>query len=231
MAIILAGIGFLLGVVPPSSGLAWLLLIPAVVLGIIGVTRAGKKKGTSIAAIIIGAVGWLVSIIVFVVSTAVGLGSALDVANNAPLPSKPDSSQEDAPAAPSVAGIGDTVTSGQGISFTVASVTCGLATVGESFLEETAKGQFCQVMFTIANGGDDSISLSSYDIKANIGDAEYETSSSNNKFGDEYFSTDINPGLSAVGVVYFDIPAGTVLSTVQYAGLLSFDDTLVVKVS
>ena len=220
----------MLAVVPPTSGLAWLLLIPAIVLGIVGLTKKGQKKGTSLAALILGVVGWILSIIVFFVSATLLLGSAVESAGNPPVVTSPDDASESDTDA-EAAGIGDTVTSGDGVSFTVHAVTCGLTTVGESFTEETAKGEFCEVTFTLVNGTDDSLNVSSFDITATIGDAEYDTSSTANKFGEDYFSTDVNPGLSTDGVVYFDIPVGSALDTVQYSGLLSFDDTLVIQAS
>lgn len=236
IAIIFSGVGFLFAVIPATSGIAWLLLLTGTILGIIGLTRKGTKKILSIAAIVIGVVGWIISIIVFLLSAAVGLSNAIDSANDGPSVSQGSSeedSEEPAEEAPAddTAGIGDTVTSGDGVAFTVNAVTCGLTTVGASFTEETAKGEFCEIQLVVENGTDDALSVSSYDFKGAIGGAEYETNSIANKFGEDYFATDVNPGLSTTATVYFDVPAGSSLDTVTYLGLLSFDDALVVTLS
>lgn len=228
VAIILAGVGFLLAVLPPTSGLAWLILIPALVFGIVGLTRKGRKKGTSIAAVIIAPIGWLISIVVFVVSLALG-NSAFQEGFNDPQGALGEDTTTGQVDEPNVPGVGDTVTSSDGVSFTVNAISCGLAGAGEGFLEEKAKGEFCEVKFTLLNGTDDALNASSYDITAAIGPAEYETSSIANTFGGDSFGTDINPGLSAECVVYFDVPAGVALDTVTYSGLLSFDTPLVVE--
>jgi hypothetical protein len=228
VAIILAGVGFLFAILPPTSGLAWILLIPAVVLGIIGLNKKGQKKGTSLAALILGVVGWILSIIVFFASAVSLLGSAVDSAGDPPAVTSPDGQTDEVADA---AGIGDTVTSGEGVSFTVNAVTCGLATVGESFAEETAKGEFCEVKFTLLNGTDESINVSGYNFTGAIDTAEYDSNSVANKFGEDYFATDVNPGLSTDGAIYFDIPVGSALDTVTYAGLFTFDDDLTIKVS
>jgi hypothetical protein len=235
VALIFAGIGFVLGVIPATSGLAWVLLIPSIVLAIIGLTRKARKKGTSVAALILGIVAWIISIVVFLVSAAVGISGAIDSANDAPVASEPSEVVEEgdveSPSEPAAAGVGDVVTSRDGVSLTVNAVTCGLPSAGADYLLEAAKGQFCEVAFTLVNGTADSLSISSYDFLAFIGDAEYETNSTANKFGDELFTTDLNPGLTTTGVVYFDIPVGVALDTVQYSGLLSFDEKLVVNAS
>ena len=228
VAIILAGVGFLMAVIPPTSGFAWIILLAATILGIVGVTRKGQKKGTSIAAMILGVVGWIVSIVVFFISAAVGISAALDEADDAPAVSAPDSSSE-GEAAPAV--IGDTVTDAANVSFTVNAMKCGLTVGGKDPFDEKPKGEFCQVDLTIANGSSDSISLSGLDFAAFIGESKYDTESIANMFDDDYYGTDVNPGLSAKGTIFFDVPAGATLDTVQFQQLFSFEDPLVIKVS
>jgi len=136
------------------------------------------------------------------------------------------------PAEESSVGIGDTVTNDDDVSFTVTKVTCGLDTVGEQFLEEEAKGEFCEVKFTMANGSKDSVNVSSSDVTAQIGDATYDSNATSNQFGGDYFLTDINPGLSADCVMYFDVAKGKKLDTVTFDPPFSlFTSAVVVDVS
>ena len=103
--------------------------------------------------------------------------------------------------------------------------------VGEDPFEEKAKGEFCQIDLTIVNGSTEPINLSGFNFSGYIGDAKYESSSTENVFGDDVYATDVNPGLNTSGKIYIDIPAGSVLETVEYSDFLSFDDALAVKVS
>lgn len=233
VAVVLAGVGALFAIVPASSGIAWLLLIPAIVIGIVALVKKAQPRWAALVAVIVAPIAWLISIIVFLVAAAAGITGAInDARDDRPVPSSESSDvTEEEDAEPALPGIGDTVTSRDGVSFTVTSQTCGLTSIGESFLAETAKGEFCEIRFTVVNGTDDSLSLSSYDVKGKIGKAEYDTSSSNNRFGDDYFGTDVNPGLTADSVVYFDVPAGSTLESITYSGLLSFDTPLVIVLS
>lgn len=237
VGLILAGVGFLLGIIPPTSGIAWLLLIPGAILGIVGLTRKGKPKGMALTALILGVVGWIVSIIVFFVSAIFLVGSAVDGAIDQSR-DRPSASREAAGADEQeveeieVPGIGDTVVSENGVEFTVNSVTCGLAVAGTNkFLQEEADGQFCEVAFTFMNGTDQAIYTSSSDYIATIGAAEYTTDGVANVFGSEAVATNVNPGISIEGLVYFDIPVGEALDTVGYKELFSFDEPLSVDVS
>lgn len=244
IALILAGIGFLFGVIPPISGLAWIFFIPAIVLAIIGLTRKGEAKGTSISALIVAVVGWVVAIIVASVTFLSAVGTAIDDTNAAPSAASETGQEADAPAegAPleetveeegvQEAAIGDTVTTGDGIAFTVTGISCGLAEAGESeYLTETAKGQFCKVDFRIDNGGSDAINLSAYDLKGYIGESAYDANNTVSTFGGEMFGTDVNPGLGTDNTVYVDIPAGAALEYIEFRPAFSFDDAVVVRAS
>ncbi len=82
IALILAGVGFLLAVIPATAGFAWLLTLPALVVGIIGVTRKGKKKGTAIAAIILSTIAWVIAVIVAAATFFSGVSTAVDEAES-----------------------------------------------------------------------------------------------------------------------------------------------------
>jgi hypothetical protein len=244
IALILAGVGFLFGVIPPLSGLAWIFFIPAIVLAIIGLTRKGQTKGTSISALIVAVVGWIVAIIVASVTILGAVGTAIEESDTAPSAASEASEGAEAPAAEAPAeeaaeeegvqeaAIGDTVTTGDGIAFKVTGISCGLAEAGDNqFLTEAAKGQFCKVDYRIDNGGSDAINLSAYDIKGYIGESAYDANSSVSTFGGDPFSTDVNPGLGADNIVYIDIPADAALEYIEFRPAFSFDDAVVVRAS
>jgi hypothetical protein len=241
IALILAGIGFLFGVIPPLSALAWIFFIPAIVLAIIGLTRKGQTKGTSISALIVAIIGWIVAIVVASVAILGAVGTAIEETDTAPSAA---SEAGEAPAAEAPAeeaaeeegvqeaAIGDTVTTGDGIAFTVTGITCGLAEAGDNeFLMETAKGQFCKVDFRIDNGGSDAVSLSAYDIKGYIGENAYDANTSASTFGGDLYTTDVNPGLGTDNVAYIDIPAGAALDYIEFRPTFSFDNAVVVRAS
>ncbi|PPF70469.1 hypothetical protein C5E16_02475 [Clavibacter michiganensis] len=246
VALILAGIGFLFGVIPPLSGLAWIFFIPAIVLAIIGLTRKGQTKGTSISALIVAVIGWIVAIIVASVTFLSAVGTAIEDTDTAPSAAseaeagaEAEAPAEEAPVEEAVeeegvqeAAIGDTVTTGDGIAFTVNGISCGLAEAGDNeYFKETAKGQFCKVDYRIDNGGSDAINLSAYDIKGYIGESAYDANSSASTFGGDTFSTDVNPGLGTDNTVYIDIPADVALEYIEFRPAFSFDDAVVVRAS
>ena len=244
IALILAAVGFIFGVVPALSGLAWIFFIPAIVLAIIGLTRKGQRKGTSVAALVLAVVGWIIAIVVALVTVAGAIDTAIDESAAAPTaatqateaaaePAAPAESAEEAPAdAPSEAAVGTTVTTDDGVAFTVTAIQCGLAEAGDNeFLKETARGQFCAVNYRIDNGSTDSINLSASDIKGYIGESAYDANTTVSTFGGELFATDVNPGLGSDNVVYIDIPAGAALEYIEFSPLFSFDSSVVVRAS
>ncbi len=64
IGLILAIVGFVLAVIPFVAAFAWLLTLPALVLGIVGLTRKGQKKLTSILALAISTVAWIIAVVV-----------------------------------------------------------------------------------------------------------------------------------------------------------------------
>jgi hypothetical protein len=234
LAAVFAGVGFLLAI--PAPGVAWIFCVTAIVLAIVALVKRRQPRGLAIAAIIVAPIAWLIAIIVAVAGFASSVGDAIE---DAPSVSQPDATgDEDAGeadtgegAGPKEAAIGDTVTNGDNVSFTVSAVTCGLATAGDNeYLQEAASGQFCEVRFTLANGSDESISVYSGDVTGTIGDATYEANDTASRFGDDYYSTDINPGLSADCIVYIDIPTDKKLEFVTYSPFFSFGGDVVIKV-
>ena len=239
IALIVAGVAFLLAVIPPTSFIAWLPAVAAIILGIVGLTRKGQKKGTSIAAISIAVIAWIIAIVIATATALSAVGTAIEEAEAAPTAAAPAPAEEEpaaeAPAeeapASEEAGIGTAVTSESGVAYTVSAMQCGLTTAGEEFLSETAAGQFCEVRATVANNGSETLNFSASNVKGYIGQASYEVNNTVSKFGDDLFATDINPGLSADVVIYIDIPADSTLELIEFSELFSLDDSVVIRVS
>ena len=231
VALILAAVGFIMGVIPATSGFAWLLFIPALVLSIVGLTRKGKKKGTSVAALVVTIIGWIIAIVVASATLIVGMGQAIESANDAPTAASEPADASAPTDGPKEAGLGDTVVSDDGVEFTVSAITCGLPSAGGEFLNETASGQFCEVKFTLLNGSNEAVNLYSSDFTGLIGEATYEANTTVSQFGDDMFSTDVNPGLSVAGTVYIDIPLDAALEFVEYKPIFSFGDGLIIRAS
>jgi hypothetical protein len=222
IALVLAALGFVSAVIPPTAGFAWLLFIPAIVLAIIGLTRRGRPKKLALTGLLVAVVGWLVAIIVTVVTVVTGLGTAgvLD-----PIPEATFGTDGNGTGA---AGLGDTVTNSAGVAFTLDRVECGLTTTGDDFFSEAPTGEWCRLDYTVANGGTEALSMLSGDVKAYVGGTAFEADDATGRFGEDYFTTDLNPGLSAPCVVFIDVPQGTQLDSVAFAPVLSFEEPVLV---
>jgi hypothetical protein len=219
IALILGVIGFVFAVTP-ASAVAWIFAIPAIVLGIIGLTRKNKGKGTSIAGLSVGAVAWLVSIIVTV---ALAASSVVSADNSTTVTNGSGSKSHSTTAPANNPGIGDTVTNHAGVAFTVSSVACGLTSAPDDIYGTDApKGQFCLVTFTVKNGSNASINLGSDSLTGQIGTASYDADDKTDHFGSDTYLSTLNPGLSVVCTVYVDVPTGQKLSSVKLGAAYSF---------
>lgn len=167
--------------------------------------------------------------------TALAAGSAgtatADAAVTAPAPTteaaKPTSAVKPTAKAPAVKPpaakpaaprVGSTVRDGK-FAFTVRSVRCGIATVGTNpYLTKKAQGQFCAVALTVANIGKEPQSM--------FADNQYAFDSKQRKFSADTEASiyddssqvlweEVNPGNSVKGTVYFDVPKGTKLATLE----------------
>jgi len=232
LALVFAIVGFVLGVIPPTSGLAWLLLVPAIVLGIVGLARKGRPKALALTGLIVGVVGLIVAIIVAAVTFFAAVGDAVSKSLDAPSTASSADAGTGSSAAPAAkeAKIGDTVTNSDGVAFTVNSIQCGIAHAGNSITGADAKGQFCEVKFNVKNGGSKEITVISSDLTGYIGASEYDVDTSTiSTFGGDYFSTSINPGLAADCDVFIDIPAGQALDYIKFKPAFSFADGVTVS--
>jgi hypothetical protein len=224
IALILGGVGFILAVIPPTAFVAWVLLLPAIILAIIGLTRKNQGKGTSIAALILGVVGWIVAIIVVVAVVGTAVSNAVKDDNGTTVTKGSGSTSNHTTAPAKAAGIGDTVTNHDGVAFTVHSVMCGLSSAPNNIYgTDTPTGQFCQVKFTVKNGSSSSIDLGSDSLTGHIGKAAYDSDDQADDFGSlSNALSPLNPGLSTDCTFYVDVPSGQKLTSVKLGASLSF---------
>ncbi|MGN7310396.1 DUF4352 domain-containing protein [Alkalicoccobacillus gibsonii] len=99
------------------------------------------------------------------------------------------------------------------IIFTVSDITTA-DTIGNDFINETAKGEFLLVSVSVENSRTEKLSMSSNYFKLIAGGATYESDVSYSIYleDDSIIYEDINPGLTLSGVVPFDVPPGLDLS-------------------
>ena len=120
--------------------------------------------------------------------------------------------------APPKSQIGKAVRDGK-FAFTVRSVKCGIATVGDNpYLQEKAQGQFCAVQLTVANIGDEPQSMFADNQYAFDGKGRKFSANSMASMADESSQVlweEINPGNSVKGKVYFDVPKGAKLTSLE----------------
>ncbi|MFE6967106.1 DUF4352 domain-containing protein [Agromyces sp. NPDC057679] len=205
----------------PFVGL--ILGIAALVFGFLALKQSKPMAITGLAA---GAFAIILFVIMIAVvasnpsssnSTSGESPAAVDSAEEAPADEEPaaEPAEEPAAAPAGAPGIGDTVTAENGVAFTVTGMECGATTVGEGFDEATAKGQFCVVNITLANNGSEPQTIWVQDITGLIGGSSFEADSMASKFGEDYWTADLNPGLTSEGTLVFDVPAGQKLDTVE----------------
>ncbi|CAM3488470.1 DUF4352 domain-containing protein [Isoptericola cucumis] len=115
------------------------------------------------------------------------------------------------------AAIGDAVRDGK-FEFTVTDVEDGVESVGDEYLSETAQGQYVLVHVTVENIGDESQMFYSGNQYAYDGkDREYSADDEAGIYLDdsEAFLNDINPGNKVEGVVVFDVPEKSGLTSIE----------------
>lgn len=103
--------------------------------------------------------------------------------------------------------------------FTVRSVKCGIAVVGDNpYLQEKAQGQFCAVQLSVENIGDEPQSMFADNQYAFDGKSRKFSANSMASMADESSQVlweEINPGNSVKGTVYFDVPQGAKLTSLE----------------
>jgi hypothetical protein len=107
---------------------------------------------------------------------------------------------------PAGPGIGDAVKDGK-FQFTVTKVECGKKSVGSSYLNQKAQGQFCLITIKVKNIGDEAQTFSGSNQKAfDAKGTEYENDTGAEIYANseaQTFLTDINPGNAVIGKLVF----------------------------
>ena len=180
---------------------------------------SAKKKGCLIFALV-----GLVVLLLMGGCIAVVAGSASDdsAGSNSPDDSSgQDSATEDGdePEDDAAAGVGDAVRDGD-FEFVVQGVQCGVETLGEDFLEETAQGQYCVVTVDVSNIGDEAQTFFAdnqilLDAEGREFSADSGAAFAANPDADSIFS-EVNPGNALSGVeVPFDVPVDAQPSEIE----------------
>jgi hypothetical protein len=129
--------------------------------------------------------------------------------------------------------VGQTVRGGD-FEFVVHGYKCGLAQVGNEFLNRKAQGTFCRVDVSAKNmtkkahyfHADGTVTAK--DSAGREFDADGEANIYGNKDG-AGFLDEINPGNQVRAFVYFDVPKGAKLTTITFdAGLFTLAEDAVV---
>lgn len=227
VALGLAIFGAILAVVPATNGFSWLVLLAAFVIAIIGLTRKGQKKLTSIIALVLSFLFWIISIFVGI---GVIAGGVVDAIDQPPAVSEPDApadgeepGEEEAPSEDG-AGVGDTVTTDSGVAVTLVSVESGVQPPDDFIISEV-RGQLVSVSMSMENGSDEAVDISTSSLIGLIGSAEYESAGVfGTDSGDWYVYEEINPGLTVKFTAYFDIPTDASLERVTFKTSIFFGE-------
>jgi hypothetical protein len=195
--------------------------VAAFVVSIVALAKKGSAKAFPVIALVLSIVAGIVAPIVSIVTVGVAINEAVD---------ETQGSVDEA-----TAKIGEAVTTENGLSFTVTAVSCGLASAPSWLgLDPIApQGQFCQIDFSVENGGDKEVTLFPNYVGGLIGEVEYAADSSSSKFNGDpsnALTITLNPGLSATGVAFVDVPADKTLDAITFTeGILGNEITVLNK--
>lgn len=221
VALGLAVFGALLAVVPATNGFSWVILLGAFIVSIVALTRKGQGKGMALVALIVSFIFWIISIFVGIAVVANAVSESID---DSPSISEPDTADADADVAPAEAGVGDTITTDDGVEITLLSITPD-ATSPDDYFASEVRGSLVAVSMTMVNGTNEAVTISGSSVNGFIGEAEYEASRIyGTESGDWYALEEINPGLTAAFTAYIDIPADAALDSVTYTTELFFGE-------
>jgi len=123
-----------------------------------------------------------------------------------------------------VAKIGDTVTDDNNMSFVVNSMTTA-QTLGDSFSQQTAQGEFYIINVTVKNGSKSTQTINSSDFKLTDGQArtfdpstDGMTAQAESEGKTDFFLQQVQPGLNVTGDLVFDAPANDTGLKLQVQG-------------
>jgi len=94
IALIVAIVGFIFACIPGALIVGWVLLPIALILGIVGVCQSGKAKSTSIAAMIVSIVGFVVGVAVFLTLVTGSVKDAFDKSDMSAARSAPSTARD-----------------------------------------------------------------------------------------------------------------------------------------
>ncbi len=151
-------------------------------------------------------------------SGAAAGGSSTGDAAGAPAVDTPTAEAPAAEApAPDAPGIGEPAADGK-FNFVVNGVDCSVTEIGSEFLSQKAQGQFCIVDVTITNIGDRAQSFfgdnaTLFNVQGQQFSADGEAAIYLENSSSLY--EEINPGNTLASKVVFDVPAGTVPTSIE----------------
>lgn len=246
VSVILAVVGFALAIIPFLGVVGWPLLVAALVLGIVGLTRKGQAKGTSIAGLVLSVLAMILAPIIAIAILAGSAGSSEPTSSDesdapaaveeqpadetAAEPEEPAAEEPAAeePAADAATPLG-TAADVDGMSITVTGVEAGIANVGSDAFGEAAQGQFVLVHVSVSNTGTKPDSFNSMAVTVfDDQGREFSANSTAALYLDDgsVFFEDVNPGNTLNGTIVFDLPAGAVPVTFEYDPLFGSKATL-----
>ena len=96
--------------------------------------------------------------------------------------------------------------------FIIKNIQCGIKSVGTSWSKEEAMGQFCKVTVKVTNIGNEAQYF--FDSNQTLVDTQGREFDSKSLITDDtqMWMTNINPGLSIQGNIFFDVPTGLNIS-------------------
>lgn len=127
-------------------------------------------------------------------------------------PNPTDTKKQTKEQAASTPGLNQSARDGK-FEFVIKSVQCGISSVGTSWSKEKAMGQFCKINLTVTNIGDESQMF--FDSNQTLVDSQGREFDSKSIFGAQdadMWLSNINPGLTLSGSIYFDVPEGISVS-------------------
>lgn len=155
---------------------------------------------------------------IIIISNVANAGGGNNSASTDTSNNTSSSSEETKVEEPKEAGLNTPVVDGK-FTFTVTSVECGIPSVGDEYLSETAQGQFCRVGLVVENTGNEPQYMFADNQKAFDAEGrEFAPATSAMIYDGDAggaWMTEINPGNSITGSLLFDIPAGATLTSIE----------------
>lgn len=200
-----------------------------------------KKKGKFLKFGLLGCGGLIALIILIAIVAAIASGGS-DTEESAPAASETaapaeeapataeeaPAAEEEAPAAEEEAPAEEAPAESEDYALVISGVERATE-VGDEYFGSEAQGEYVVVNYTFTNNADEAIDLSSSDMTLiGANGTEYsESSDAMTAYADQYaFLETVNPGNSYEGVVVYDVPEGTEVTTLSYQAMFSFDDPI-----